>query len=63
MTGNPALNQNTFTGVQSAREGDAMTIQGTVDKTAILMVLVVAAASFTWRMYFTGVGTSLLPWT
>jgi len=63
MTGNPALNQNTFTGVQSAREGDAMTIQGTVDKTAILMVLVVAAASFTWRMYFTGAGDAVLPWT
>ena len=50
MTGNPALNQNTFTDVQSTREGDAMTIQGTVNKTSILLVLVVVAASFTWRM-------------
>ena len=63
MTGNPALNQNTFTDVQSAREGDVMTIQGTVDKASILMVLVVAAAAFTWRMYFTGEGAAVLPWT
>ena len=63
MTGNPALNQNTFTDVESTRVGDAMTIQGTVNKTSILLVLMVIAASFTWRMYFTGAGTALLPWT
>ena len=40
-----------------------MTIQGTVDKASILMVLVVAAAAFTWRMYFTGEGAAVLPWT
>jgi uncharacterized YccA/Bax inhibitor family protein len=63
MTGNPALNQNTFTDVQSAREGATMTIQGTVDKTSILLVLVVVAASFTWRMYFAGEGDAVMPWT
>jgi uncharacterized YccA/Bax inhibitor family protein len=63
MTGNPALNQNTFTDVQSARGTDAMTIQGTVNKTSILLLLVVIAASFTWRMYLTGDGADVMPWT
>jgi uncharacterized YccA/Bax inhibitor family protein len=63
MTGNPALNQNTFTNVQSDRGGNTMTIQGTVDKTSILLVLVVVAAAFTWRMYFTGENAAVLPWT
>jgi uncharacterized YccA/Bax inhibitor family protein len=63
MTGNPALNQNTFTALPSVRDGDTMTIQGTVNKTSILLLLVVIAASFTWRMYFTGDEAGLLPWT
>jgi len=63
MTGNPALNQNTFTDLQSTREGEAMTIQGTVNKTSILLLLAIVAASFTWRMYFTGEATALMPWT
>jgi hypothetical protein len=39
MTGNPALNENTFTDVRSAGAGDVMTMQGTVDKASILLVL------------------------
>ena len=57
------MNENTFTDVRSAGEGDVMTIQGTVNKASILMVLVVAAAAFTWRMYFTGEVAAVLPWT
>lgn len=63
MTGNPALNQNTFTDVQSARTGGVMTIQGTVNKTAILLALVVAAAAYTWRLYYTGDAEQLMPFT
>lgn len=63
MTGNPTLNQNTFTDVPAARQGMAMTIQGTVNKTSILLVLVTIAASFTWRMYFTGEISEVMPWT
>ena len=40
-----------------------MTIQGTVNKTSILLVLVVIAASFTWHMYFAGEGAAVMPWT
>jgi len=63
MTGNPALNQNTFTDVQSVSGGQSMTIQGTVDKTSILLALVLFAASFTWHMFFTGQEAALMPWT
>lgn len=63
MTGNPTLNQTTFTDVGSATGGATMTIQGTVNKTAILLLLVVVAASYTWRMYLTGEGSAVMPWT
>lgn len=45
-TGNPALNANTFRGVATG-EG-VMTIQGTVNKAAILLFLVVLSASWIW---------------
>jgi uncharacterized YccA/Bax inhibitor family protein len=62
MTGNPALNQNTFTGVQSAGGAGTMTIQGTVNKASILLGLVTLSAAYTWNMYLTGQGTGLMPW-
>jgi uncharacterized YccA/Bax inhibitor family protein len=49
-TGNPALNNNTF--VTMAVSGDEMTLNGTVNKTAMLLVLTVLCASWTWSMYF-----------
>ncbi len=63
MTGNPALNKNTFVDYRSTTGGDVMTVQGTVNKTSILLLLVVLAASYTWRMYFNGEGDALMPWT
>ena len=33
MTGNPALNQNTFTDIRAEAGAGTMTIQGTVNKT------------------------------
>lgn len=53
-TANPALNEKTFGqvfgqyGEQAA--GNAMTLQGTVNKTAILLLLVVAGAAWTWHL-------------
>ena len=52
-TANPALNENTFAGVR-ARGDAAMTINGTVTKSAILLALVFAAASYTWGLLKTG---------
>jgi len=52
MTGNPTLNQNTFTEVSTATGSEVMTVGGTVQKTAILLGLVVLSASYTWNLYF-----------
>lgn len=56
-SGNPALNANTFLDATSGRvigAGDsAMTLNGTVNKTAFLLVLVLAGALYTWGR-FTG---------
>ena len=50
-TANPALNKKTFAelpAVVGTRE--AMTLQGTVNKTALLLLLVVAPAVYTWSL-------------
>jgi uncharacterized YccA/Bax inhibitor family protein len=63
MTGNPTLNQNTFTDAPATSDAGTMTIQGTVNKTSILLILLTLSASYTWRMYYTGHGDQLMPWT
>jgi uncharacterized YccA/Bax inhibitor family protein len=46
-SGNPTLNERVFTGGAPVT-GDAMTVQGTIDKTAVLLVLTVVAAAASW---------------
>ena len=46
-TANPALNKNTFA-VRGYTGSQAMTIQGTVNKTGILLAITIIAASYTW---------------
>jgi uncharacterized YccA/Bax inhibitor family protein len=50
-TSNPTLNRGAF-GNEGVAYGDTMTISGTVNKTGILTVLVVAAAAWTWNRAF-----------
>jgi len=71
-SGNPALNAETFTreargsgprGIQSTAS-EVMTLQGTVNKTGILLALVVLSASYTWNIFFqTGDVGSVMPIT
>jgi uncharacterized YccA/Bax inhibitor family protein len=63
MTGNPALNQNTFSDYRSGTSNNVMTIQGTVNKTALLLLLATGAAAYTWSIYFSGNMATLMPWT
>jgi uncharacterized YccA/Bax inhibitor family protein len=50
-TGNPALSDNTFTGVgRLARSEAAMTAQGTANKAILLLLCVLVTASWIWRM-------------
>ena len=58
-TSNPAFSGNTYTGsAERIGYGPAMTIAGTVNKTGILLLLVLASAAWTWsRFYSEGAGS------
>jgi len=47
-SGNPALNKNTFKTV-SSDTGNQMTLEGTVNKTGISLLILMVAAFFTWN--------------
>ena len=49
-SGNPSLNDKTFTGLQ--RTGEVMTLGGTVNKTAILLALLMITALYSWGTFF-----------
>ena len=49
-TSNPALNAKAFQG-EGVGLGDAMTLQGTVNKTGLLLICVIATAAWTWNIY------------
>ena len=55
QSGNPALNKNTFldaaSGAVVSHGDDVMTINGTVNKTGLLLVLVLLGAMFSWSHY------------
>ena len=46
---NPALKESTFRGVSRAVGEEAMTLQGTVNKTGISLLILLAAAAFVWN--------------
>ena len=66
-SGNPVLGENTFLDVGSGRvvtgDSQSMTINGTVNKTGLMLLLLVGAAAFTWSK-FTGPESmpQVLPW-
>lgn len=49
-SGNPALNDKTF--AVNAETDERMTLGGTVNKTAILLALVLITAAWTWGKFF-----------
>ena len=56
-TGNPILSDKTFTSVErTAGEANVMTIQGTVNKTALLGLLLLISALWTWNLFYAGSG-------
>ncbi|MFH1435747.1 MAG: Bax inhibitor-1/YccA family protein [Pseudomonadota bacterium] len=55
-TANPALNKKTFEQFAPYADRKAMTLQGTVNRTAILLVLAVGAALWPWTLFFRGGG-------
>ncbi len=59
-TSNPALNEKAFQG--QAAFGDAMTLQGTVNKTGLLLLCVVATAAWTWGVSHSETPEVAIPW-
>ncbi len=52
-TGNPALSANTFLDVASGQMtgGEVMTLNGTVNKTAMLLAMLLITATWSWSQY------------
>lgn len=63
-TANPALNSKTFTGTGRVTDASqAMTIQGTVNKTVFLLILVMISSSWVWNMFYgSGSAAAVMPW-
>ena len=57
---NPVLKENAFAG--QVITGDAMTIQGTVNKTAVLLLFAVVAAAWTWGLSNSENPAAAYPW-
>src|SRR5215831_12422668 len=51
---NPVFNDNTFsTQLVRTGYGEAMTVAGTINRTGILLICVLATAAWTWSKFFT----------
>lgn len=61
-TANPTLTSNTFSGFGSVTERNAMTVGGTVNKTAILLLLVLLPAAWTWNLFVKSGVAATTPW-
>jgi uncharacterized YccA/Bax inhibitor family protein len=59
-TSNPALNEKAFKGQVAV--GEAMTLQGTVNKTGLLLLCVVATAAWTWGLAHSNTPEAVYPW-
>jgi len=60
-TSNPALNEKAFRG-EVTLGGEAMTLQGTVNKTGLLLLCVVATAAWTWGLGHSATPQAAIPW-
>jgi uncharacterized YccA/Bax inhibitor family protein len=61
-TANPALNAKTFAAFQPVDEAQVMTLSGTVNKTFLMLLLLVITASLVWRASFSAQTINVTPW-
>ena len=61
---NPALNEKTFRAHPAVLGAETMTLNGTVNKTGIMLILLLAPAAWTWNQFFNNPETpqAVLPW-
>lgn len=62
-TTNPVLNAKTFADVQRVEGAPAMTLEGTVNRTAFLLLILLATATWTWMEAFIGAPVEGYLWT
>ncbi|MEE9549807.1 MAG: Bax inhibitor-1/YccA family protein, partial [Candidatus Binatia bacterium] len=58
-SGNPALTANTFRGERAMAGAEVMTVSGTVNKTALALLLLFITASFVWNQATAGAPVGL----
>ncbi|SHF66157.1 Uncharacterized membrane protein, YccA/Bax inhibitor family [Mariniphaga anaerophila] len=64
---NPALSERVFNREHATASSEVMTVNGTVNKTALSLLLVIAAALFTWNKFFNAATpesgmSAVVPW-
>ena len=61
-SGNPGLNDKTFASQPLVGSGERMTVQGAVNKSFLLLVVLLAGAFWPWSQYLaTGDASSVMP--
>jgi len=58
-SGNPVISEKAFDKALT-RDGDLMTVRGTINKFGVMFLMVLGAASFTWSLFYQGV--DVMPW-
>ncbi len=66
-TSNPALSEKVFNREYTNASSEVMTVNGTINKTALSLLLVIAAAVFTWNKFFNAATpdagmSAVIPW-
>ena len=61
-TANPALNDKTFQYPGAVGYQETMTLQGTVNKTGMMLLMLVASAAYTWSLFLEQNMQSLMIW-
>ncbi len=59
-SGNPVLSEKKFEGSINRADSDVMTQRGTLNKFGIMMILLLASASFVWKA--AAEGKNIMPW-
>lgn len=59
--GNPAISEKTFENILQ-HEGEVMTVRGTMNKFGMMTIFLLAAAVFTWNIFYTQGAAAVTPW-
>lgn len=62
QSGNPLLSEKNFRAMAMSASEGAMTVQGTINKTAALIGLVILGAAFTWSKFLEAGPSAMAPW-